>query len=286
MDTHESRNDGPPGGQSSAQVALLPHQVALVRELEFRPEDVMWERNPGQWELNPLLLARIAERIHFDGDVPELRFSNLPEGGKPAVPVLTETTNPVLLGLCLQKASEQVQEELEAARRLWDDAPELVESEGLATIVDSLPVFSAVGYVPGQVPIPRRVEASPIEASSLSQKEQQQAAFSAIATTQGRVSSLLLLTQTLLESLQTEGWKVRLGREGVALLSQATWTLQISHAEETNPRFSPLAVAMSSLIRDLLRGLPKSTRELVLVVRPLHAVHERTVGWKASLYEG
>jgi len=285
MDTHNLSNDGPPRSQSSAQVALLPHQIELVRELEFRPEDVWWERKPGQWEINPLLLAKIAERVQFDGDFPELRFGNLPEGGRPAVPVLTETTNPVLLGVMLQRVSTQVLEELDAARKSWEDSVGSNEA-ALMEQLQTMPVFSAPGYQAGQVPVPRQVEVSVSELDAMSLSDQQLAAFMAIATSQGRVSSLPHITQTLLEELLAKGYEVRLGREGIHHLSQATWTMEISHVEEINPRFSPVAAAKTSLLRDILQQIPTDAKSMVLVVRPIHAVHERKVGWKVDLYGG
>lgn len=283
MDTHEHRNDGPPGGHSHPQVALLPHQLALVAELEFRPEDIFWERRPGQVELNPLLLARIAERIQFDGDVPELRFGNLPEGGKPAVPVESSTTDPVLLGLMLGSASLDVLEELDQARKIWEGALEAQQTSALAT-TEPMPVFSARGYEAGACPVPRQVNVQPVDALFLSEVEKQTAAFSVVATTQGRNSALPQITALVREGLEAHGLQLQYGEALSEPLVQAVWTFEVTQAKAINPKFSPLTTAGASLLRDLLRGLPSGTQAVVLVVKPIHTIHERVVGWRAALH--
>jgi len=256
-----------------------------VAELEFRPEDVFWERKPGQWELNPLLLARIAERIQFDGDVPELRSGNLPEGGKPAVSVVADTTDPVLLGLMLSCASLDAQEELNEARRAWEATQEaLVETTGQLARMETMPVFSARGYEPGHVPVPRRIDVLPLDAARLSKTERQTAAFSAIATTQGRNSALLPIIRLIREGLAAAGVELHEGAVTSPPLAQAMWTMEITQAQAINPRFSHIGVAGQALLRDLLLRSLSTKEKLVLVVKPIHAIHERKVGWRASLH--
>lgn len=71
----------------------------------------------GLPRLNPLYEGALVERVQFDGDVPELRSGPLPSDATPAVPVDTDARNPVAVGMMLNQASEEVQEELNAARQ-------------------------------------------------------------------------------------------------------------------------------------------------------------------------
>ena len=53
---------------------------------------------------NPMFRAAIAERASIDGDVPEFRDANEPlpvEGFRPAISVVTDSLNPILVGLML-----------------------------------------------------------------------------------------------------------------------------------------------------------------------------------------
>ncbi len=280
MDTNTPRDPRSSGSEDCSQVALLPHQGSIVQEMEFQPEDAFWEKKPGVWELNPLLLARIAERIALDGDVPELRSTNLPEEGMPAVPVVADTTNPVLLGMMLQKASTEVKEELEEARRTWEKGVEA----GLVPQTETMPVFGAPGYHAGQIPTPRVVEVQVCSLSTLTPDQESVAAFQSYGTTQGRNSLVPWLARSLLEDLRGCGLQVQLGSGIGTPRAQAAWTLSFSNAGESNPRFSPIRAARASLSRELLKSVIPRDLDLILDVRAIHTAHERTVGWKASLH--
>lgn len=275
MDTKTESNNDPSRSDSGAQVAL----TSQLSELGFRAEDLLWERKPGQVELNPLLLARIAERIQFDGDVPEFRSGNMLEGGKPAVPVHARTWSPVLLGRMLHVARDEVQKELEAARSHWEQ-----QEEAIASSTNQLPVFETDGYAAGRIPLPRNVVVDPIEGESLPHPEKQLAAFSAVATTQGRISAVDLLTESLLEGLLLAGWEnVQKGR-GATAVAQFGWKIQINQAGETNPRFSPMMAAKASLLRSLL-SWQCFMKEGKIEVLPINTISDRVVGWKVVVYE-
>lgn len=282
MDAHKSRNDDHPRSSGGAEVTLLPHQLEVVRDQGFRPEDIWWERKPGQRELNPLLLARIAERIQFDGDVPELRQGNLPEGGKPAVPVDTDTTDPVLLGHMLRCASLDVEEELRRVQYQWELG---MSEKGEMLALDVRPVWSVPGYAPGQVPAPRKVGFHQIELCRLSDAEKCEAAFAAIATTQGRNSFVPAILRILQEGLEARGLSVSRGKREVAPKVVASWTLSITQANAHNPRFSPATTAAASILRDFVRFMPEGLSACSITVQAIHAIHDREVGWKAALYE-
>lgn len=250
--------------------------LARLQDLDFSFEDFLWERKPGQWEVNPLILARIQERIQFDGDVPELRHGNLPEGHVPAVPVETDASHPVLLGRMLSEARSQVQKELDSARSLWEE-----QNSNLP--VPTSPIFAVSGYESGQLPRPRTVPMEPIAAAAMSPQEQQACAFLAFASTQGRVSSLPALGFEILRELRSRGVGADLG-SGTRELGRATWTMMIHQAEETNPRFSPIQTAAKVLASKLLRAVPTLSSGY-LEVRPINTVHLRLVGFCAILYK-
>ena len=69
---------------------------------------------------NPLAVAALAERLQFDGDVPELRHGDTTSGQRLAVPVALPdgVTNPVAIGKMLAAAEAQVGAELAAGREI------------------------------------------------------------------------------------------------------------------------------------------------------------------------
>ena len=93
-------------------------QASALNELiriEGQAAPIVMEHDNGASMLNPLVEAAITERSSIDGDVPECRTGPLPDGAFPAVPVKTTSPDPVLVGVMLQRASEQVREELKIA---------------------------------------------------------------------------------------------------------------------------------------------------------------------------
>ncbi len=76
---------------------------------------VVMKHDNGMEMLNPLLEAALGERAFLDGDVPEARVGAIPEGGYPAVPVLTDSHDPVVVGMQLERASQEVGQEIKQA---------------------------------------------------------------------------------------------------------------------------------------------------------------------------
>lgn len=100
-------------------LAKIPKQTATsMQEYGITPDNLLYTDDEGRLRLNPMYEVAIQERLQFDGDIPELRMGgDIPEGGYPAVPVKTETTNPVALGMMLTKAREEVEEKLASLKK-------------------------------------------------------------------------------------------------------------------------------------------------------------------------
>ena len=96
--------------------SLVPGYELNPDILEKASRPVSMKTSTGLSQLNPVYEASIAERAFLDGDVPELRSGPLPEGGTPAVPVKTDSLDPVTIGLLLDIASKKVQRQLERQR--------------------------------------------------------------------------------------------------------------------------------------------------------------------------
>ena len=74
-----------------------------------KPTDIILKDLIVDGQLNPIYEAYLKERLQYDGDIPELRTGPLPEGATPAIPVVTDAMNPVLIGWLLTQAAEQIQ---------------------------------------------------------------------------------------------------------------------------------------------------------------------------------
>lgn len=105
-------------------LAKIPKQASKsMAEYGMTPDNLLYTDDEGRLRLNPMYEVAIQERLQFDGDIPELRMGgDIPEGGYPAVPVKTDTTNPVALGMMLSKAREEVEEELKTIKKRREDA--------------------------------------------------------------------------------------------------------------------------------------------------------------------
>lgn len=104
-------------------LAKIPKQTATsMQEYGVTPDNLLYTDDEGRLKLNPMYEVAIVERLQFDGDIPELRMSgDIPEGGWPAVPVDTDATNPVALGLMLTRAREEVERELAALKKAREE---------------------------------------------------------------------------------------------------------------------------------------------------------------------
>lgn len=247
-------------------------QSALVRlSEEDSVQDILGfntEEGPGLPGLNPVIAAQLAERLSFDGDVPEMRTGALPEGARPAVPVDTETLNPLHLGALLRNASEEVLSEMRAL------ASENSSSSELALCEED-----PVGYVRGSLPAMRNTEVSPLAVS-----EEKDLSWLAISTTQGRRSSGLSLERNLIAKLKAEGFEVSLGSSQDPNPDFShEWTVSIADKGVCH-QFSHANTALSVFAARSVRFLRESPGEYVMGITTVDDIPERVVGWRVDLW--
>lgn len=289
-----------------ARIANSPHGRAAVLDRSSRRPAVM-KTSTGISQLNPLYESAIAERAFLDGDVPELRSGPLPEGARPAVPVNTRARDPVLIGVMLDQASEevsvQIQKALEDHSVQCRQITERSKSEGTSIQISNLnlPVapIGVPGYEPGKLPSLREVsEPSPEFLSMLPEESRQLYAYRSLATTQGRVSGAPIILEALVENLSRK-YDIR-AAEGEsppeALVTEIDWIISLVGKNEISDNFTPIQTAIEFLTYQLKLVLldpdmsiiefPKGflDRAFELRVIPFNGISDRKFGWTAQLY--
>ena len=220
---------------------------------------------------NPIFRAAIAERASIDGDVPEFRDPSEPlpvEGFRPAVPVVTDSLNPIMVGLMLERASREIEARFQIAR-------DAVEQTALALSQPANLPVSVQGYIAGEIPDPMVVEPPP--ASILADVPPDRARYFAwlsLATTQGR--------RSLAPSIQAE-LERRLG-VSAGTYKRSTqhadirWIMTVFGPDDLLPDFSPVEAAVS-YFEGVLRARFEQTGPLPFVVVPVDNIPERHFGW-------
>ena len=261
----------------------------------------------GQARLNPLYEAALAERLQFDGDIPELRFGPLPEGAKAAVPVLTEATNPVAVGKMLENASERVSELVHGqqqevregvARQLTGkiDSEEAIQ----ALTVKDQEALAKAEFDPGndleeyrrrELPMFQEEETPPAkELTAIERMARQEYAFRTIATTPGRRSVAENLWKLIAKQLVDYGIEVleqwEPNRE--ERIHCRDWDMEINGAASFNSQFSYIDMSAQRIFRDF-RDTFENNRDFVgvkkvrLRVETLDTFSDRRVGWRVSM---
>lgn len=220
---------------------------------------------------NPIFRAAIAERASIDGDVPEFRDPSEPlpvEGFRPAVPVVTDSLNPIMVGLMLERASREIEARFQIAR-------DTAEQTALALSQPANLPVSVQGYVAGEIPEPMVVEPPP--ASILADVPPDRARYFAwlsFATTQGR--------RSLAPSIQAE-LERRLG-VSAGTYKRSTqhadirWVMTVFGPDDMLPDFSPVEAAVS-YFESVLKTRFEHTGPLPFVVIPVSNIPERQFGW-------
>jgi hypothetical protein len=261
---------------------------------------VLYPTNPNRpGRLNPLYEAAIAERVQFDGDAPELRTGAMPEGATPAVPVLTTSRSPVAIGMMLETASEEVNDNLRLAKQEWDaEAEQLVqialeeghsESTALAMAKEEMPLVptGVPGYQTGEVPALRLVrEPTGSALAAMPAEQRQEAAFKVLSTTQGRRSSKHVIEELVRLGLESEGFPMdsRSPTRTRDVPVYAQWTAPLAGQGAHQPNFSFIDVASKVLIKKLVSQLQgKPVQNPVLEVLTVDTVDDRRVGWAARV---
>lgn len=263
---------GPTGGEDH-DLALLEVQLPetypeFLKEIGTSIEKLYGLDEKGRPRLNPIFLARIAERVFFDGDVPEARFGPLPPEGKPAVPVLLQGYNPTLAGQKLQAAAEAVRKELTEAqenlnRSLFEKRDQIDFHR------DFVPGAPIEGYAPATSPALRETSGD-----LAVPQEDKHLAWTSWSTTQGRKSFADLMERDLCEEFSlTRG-------EGSEVIEEFCWVLPLVEEADSNPKFNPMACAKASFEAKIRRTEKRHDR---LYVKPINEIHNRRVGWRCVL---
>lgn len=262
------------------------------------PMDPLFQPSAGLPRINPLMEAAIAERLQFDGDIPEMRHAALPEDSMPAVPVETSARSPLAIGVMLKTAATEVKQEIVNLRETH-----LEKMTGLLEAVDDnptalqeiMPLVPAApepaGYAMGKVPDLRPV--APPEGAALlklSDEERRQASWQVFATTQGRRSALNAIRDLILEHLAEQGVQVRVNdkpalRQGATVYAE--WTADMPGPNSTNPHFNFISTAGAAIARRLLSNSDlHQISDPVLEVITINTVDVRKVGWAARVVPG
>lgn len=244
----------------------------------------------GLPKLDPMFEARLFERIQFDEDAPELRVGPLPHGVKPAVPVADAPANPVALGASLKSASEKMDEEIKHLLETGGDTTDITK-HGFANLPQP------AGYQPGQLPALINV-VSPVgsELAIMPVPQQQELAWKAAVTTQGRRSAAQTIQARIVEYMKDIGFDIET-RNMVAdtenILVKAVWTFSIlgTGFESTQNNFSPITNASASMLKEILKkfetaeGVYDISKPLWFEINTVDFIDERRVGWASLIRE-
>lgn len=239
----------------------------------------------GRTALNPVVEAALAERVSLDGDAPEFRFGPLPEGCTPAVPVKTASRSPVQVGLMLERASQEVAAEYQAALTRHTEHAALLldqaerEGQNLALVrrgIQALLPTGVKGYEAGTLPALREV-APPTtgELARLSPSEERRMVWKAVSTTQGRRSLSPVFEQALAERFPN----IAFGGVPSPRATEFNWTVQAFGAEDINPKFALVETGVEWFAFALDTLSPQEGNPYRASVQPVNDVSTRTFGW-------
>lgn len=249
----------------SAEVgALAPGFEVSPAALREAQRPVVMQTSTGIDQMNPVLEAALAEMLSLDGDVPTLRTGSLPPEGCPAVPVLTDARDPAIIGLMLEKASNEVRAELTKAvedhtvlcERLLEVASEEARAQGLdvptaLTVAQKfLPAkpIGVPGYQAGQLPALREVEPpSPLVVGAMNPHLRQIAIYKVLSTSQGRRSAASVVEQGVREALEERGIPLNPGMPDQERSRKTCWAVQVFGPEDLSDQFNPIQTAIDHL---------------------------------------
>lgn len=264
--------------EGTATANSLVKKMDHLNDMGIDPDKMIWRHQNGEEALNPLIEAKLAERLSQDGDIPELRIGPLPEGCRPAVPVLTYAPNPVVVGLQLKKARETIENILEDQMASYVKGCE----EGRFLVPPSPPIDVTHFYELGKTPIPMEIDPiSPTELLEVTLSEKRELIHSCIGTTQGRVSCITPIQALLRVKLQEHGIKEKVVSSHERFESQ--WTYQTWGPEDISEDFNPIIIAAESMFAQFIEAQP-NVKELYFNIRPVNGYSDRVFGWKTTFH--
>lgn len=265
--------------------------------------------------MNPLLQAAWAERIQFDGDLPEFRTGPMNPDATPAVSVLTSSPNFVVVGEQLRKAQEVLTEQLKIHNKELDAAkfwayqnileeynvteeeyetqtlPVPLKTEITEKIDQALQKLDSAEYDletyrRGMVPAPLEVPTpTGVQLLSMSPEQKKEAVWKVVSTTQGRRSIKPLLCQHLKESLQQQNYEFCSTPPEEGYSYEFSWTFLLDGKKEMNPNYPYFTIAHKFLLRRLTQQLQEKPpqKPIHLEVQTFDDYGNRKVGWVACL---
>lgn len=245
-------------------------------------DDRVWmDHANGTRILNPVLVAHIMELASLDGDVPEFRVGQIPEGGKPAVPVETDSLNSTEIGMKLELASKMVASALADKLALMGGEGDVLvgrETTGIETRG-----VGVEGYEPGRKAQMVRVrELSPLEVGQVRDEKRVGYIHQVVSTTQGRVSASASIEKNLKKMLsENNGVEVESGEPGEGA-TRVEWTVTCSGKEDLSPNWDPVATAANRMYVEA-RLFCKGPRSFVIKVDPISDVQNRRFGWSMRM---
>jgi len=263
------------------QVKSLAVSYNKVKEsVESENSRVWMDHSNGKRILNPIIHASITERAALDGDVPEYRFGPLREGETPAVPVSTNSLNSVVVGMQLERASEEVKTLIETeVENHWKEIEEKSTEERSLLPAKSVSTPTGIkGYESGKVASLRETkEPGVVEISALTERQKSQYIFMALSTTQGRVSGSHAIELNLKKRMESRGFTV--SDSSLPNTKTFDWSSRCLGEEEINPNWDPINSAYSIMCAELDKICKKGVPTSVEVV-PISGIADRIFGWK------
>ena len=273
----------------------MEHLTLSANLQEAADAPVTMTHDNGMEMLNPLMEAALAERASLDGDVPEMRSGSIPEGGHPAVPVLTDTMDPVVLGMQLEIASVEVAEEIRlqvaahsnACAQIMDRVEEDAATSGmdvqyaLEIAKRNLPAVPTgiTGYEAGSLPALRKASNVPTAALSvLSDEQRRHYSYKALATTQGRVSLTGVIQKGIIDYLRAHSINAVAGDPFPDKAVTTKWVVVLWGAEDLSDGFNPITTAIHSMCSDVMEFITGHA-EVCIRVSPYHGIADRRFGW-------
>ena len=243
----------------------------------FDMSRLAYQHPNGENQLNPLFEAKIVERLSQDGDIPELRIGALPEGCKPAVPILTYSTDPIVIGLQLEKASEYVLNALEEQNQRYIKSCE----ENQFLVPPSKPIDLQGIYEVGKTPLLLNVDPmGPKEINSLTAQRKRTLAHKCIGTTQGRRSCIPPIEALLRKRFSDEGISIAVG--DYKNTHTCTWQIETWGPEDMSENFNPITQAAESFYNAFKEVSNKDVKSAYMYIRPINGYSDRIFGWKCT----
>lgn len=243
--------------------------------------------------MNPVFEAAIAERAHLDGDVPEYRTGRIPDEGHPAVPVITDALDPVVVGMQLEHASNEVAAEIQKAledhnqrcerllAKVDADFPEEERETRLEITKKSLPPapIGVKGYEAGRKPVARvGIKVNPIDTATLSPEKRRHYIYQSLATTQGRSSLTPVIQDGIVSYLKAHSINAKAGEPAPEGAVTTNWVTTLWGAEDISEDFNPILTAIHSMCRDLM-DFAINHPVFFVRVTPYHGIADRKFGW-------